>query len=205
MQVKSNQIPDISGVAYNFFEKLSSSYLKSDLTGFKMDPKILSSKDIDDQIEVAEKKDLWTCRYTAYSVLDKNMQSAWCEGVKGPGIGEVIIAPFDKTKSRFKIFSGYGKNKKTFEENNRIKSAKITLVYSKQPFMYSTSEDSNTGKLDTIFSKVINLKDVFGFQTVPLDLVKFKAGNWTQLYVAIEILDVYKGTKYDDTCITEIE
>lgn len=103
----------------------------------------------------------------------------WASG-NGKGIGEVIsIKEFEnKNPSVIKLLNGYqDKNHPDYyEKNSRVKKIKIT----------------NT---DTKKSKIINVKDTKKEQVFKIsDLGK---GS----YFDIEILEVYKGTKYEDLCI----
>jgi hypothetical protein len=50
---------------------------------------------------------------------------------------------------------------------------------------------------------VVDLKDAYNYQTVEIGEIKLKPGKNTA--IRFEILDVYKGRKYSDTAITEIE
>ena len=107
----------------------------------------------------------------------------WVEGVKGPGIGESI--EFDMPPSRWGwdiyILNGYVDVFKPhlFRENNRIKKARI---------------ETDTGE-----SFIVEFNDCVEFKKIEL--------SWKvdPKKVKITILEVYKGTKYDDTCITSID
>ena len=58
------------------------------------------------------------------------------------------------------------------------------------------------GMLSPWFFGILHLKDSFTFQSVKIPLVKFKAGKITR--IKFEILDIYRGSKYRDTAITEL-
>lgn len=59
---------------------------------------------------------------------------------------------------------------------------------------------------------IINLKDVNNYQTIKIPDYKvetyvhkaFDSKIEYAYFLGIEILDVYKGTKWDDTCISEL-
>ena len=59
----------------------------------------------------------WSCQYSAESALrpvsslDATPKGSWVEGVKGDGIGEVLIVPINGPMI---IWSGFSKNKKLF-------------------------------------------------------------------------------------------
>jgi hypothetical protein len=82
--------------------------------------------------------------------------------------------------SGIRIINGYVKSRDTYNMNNRIKKAEIIL--SDGTSFIFTLED-----------------DTMDFQT--LDFGK----EITTRYITIKILEVYKGSKFNDTCISEIE
>lgn len=68
--------------------------------------------------------------YEAAQVLDKNLQTAWIEGVPGPGLGEWIRCDFDREVklNRITLTPGYFKNPSIWKQNNRLAAA--TLYFS---------------------------------------------------------------------------
>jgi len=156
------------------------------------------------------------CDYFPEKVIDGDIRTAWVEAEeeyndkeetpdsgKGPypgeGLGEwVKIAnttavnfesvfvgkSFDYLKpmklSGIRLINGYAKSKEIYAANNRVKKAEVIL------------HDGT--------SFVFDLKDnTMGFQT--LDFCR----EVTTKSITIKILDVYKGNKYNDTCISEVE
>ncbi len=118
-----------------------------------------------------------------YSVnnLDKTvLDSPWVEGVKGNGIGEGftinnnrnIVYPY------LLLMNGYISYNKPYlyKQNNRIKKIKVTGVKS--------------GKF-----KILDVLDTPHPQTVDISFITGPED------IRVEIADVYKGTKYDDTCL----
>ena len=66
----------------------------------------------------------WTCTYTVGKITDNDPKTAWVEGVKGYGTGEVIIVPcLDLTKP-VKIWAGYGKSEAVYSTNSRPKKVR---------------------------------------------------------------------------------
>lgn len=129
--------------------------------------------------------------YSANNIDDSNLNTAWVEGKPDYGIGEkvkVTIQPNIKEKyslklSGFRIANGYVKDKKTWQANSRVKALKMYI----------------NGKLKAI----IELKDCYGFQNVSFNevVIPKKSG----ITVELEIVDVYKGSKFQDTAISEIQ
>lgn len=113
-------------------------------------------------------------------VNDQNPATAWTEDADGSGIGESLTITFNDTYhvSGMKIEGGYFKSNSLYIKNNRLKD--FTLTYS------DGSED------------VYTLDDKMEEQTIRFDNpVNTKS-------VKLTIDSVYKGTQYDDTCISEI-
>jgi hypothetical protein len=119
--------------------------------------------------------------YTANFINDFNMETAWTEGVDGDGINEWVEIKLhwpDKVNGII-IENGYKKTKELYYENNRPKTIEIEL----------------TG----YESFIVELEDEFT-ESYYLELPKV----YDAIGVKITILDVYKGSKYKDTCISEI-
>jgi tetratricopeptide (TPR) repeat protein len=104
--------------------------------------------------------------------------AAWCEGVVGDGAGQSIVMHVDGGGSfrRFWIGGGYTRTDKTFRENNRPRHVRLTS--------------------DLGLNVVMELPDGKESLTVEVPL------PWMQRWLKLEIVDVYPGTKYQDTCIS---
>jgi hypothetical protein len=145
--------------------------------------------------------------------------TAWCEGVKGYGIGEWVNMSI-RTKSYYEqknddicfvelmIVNGYAKDAVTWKNNSRVKTLRLYVGdthwcdllldddIKPQIFQLKENDMIYPAKLGKpipekgAFSKPLNndAPEITIFQT---DL-KF------------EIIEVYPGDKYDDTCITGI-
>ncbi len=140
--------------------------------------------------------------YVPFKSVDGKTDTAWVEGVPGPGIGQWIQfdfqyplnRPLNRTNPyphnspayykqmeivyRIGIINGCAKNKEIYYANNRVKRLQLS---------FSEGE-----------KRTVDLKDgVLGFQI-------FKTGRIPSKWVKMTIEDVYKGSKYDDTCISEV-
>lgn len=117
-------------------------------------------------------------RYGPANLFDGDRGTAWCEGVSGNGIGQTITiyitngVPFD----RLLMWNGYQKNGTTFTRNARPK--KIAVKSQIEPKRTFTLPDT---------TKQLNLK----LKTMT-----------ERSKIVIEILEVYPGTHYQDTCIS---
>ena len=129
--------------------------------------------------------------YNEKNLYDYNDFTPWVEGVKGYGIGEKVTFTLEDVSAGFtgiSITNGYSKNQTAWKNNSRVKKLKLS-VDGREKF-------------------ILNLKDQMGEQVfqfgddVVLNVVD---GDFQEVFtVTIEILDVYKGIKYDDTAISEV-
>ncbi len=133
-------------------------------------------------------------KYSASNSHDLSYRTAWIEGVPGYGIGEYLIYYFPPQNPRITtiiVVNGYVKSEKSWRENSRVKKLKMYL--DNKPFAILNLADS---RQEQSFS--------FG----PIGYVE--RADWTKLCLKpwwtmkFEIMEVYKGEKYDDTAITEI-
>jgi hypothetical protein len=123
--------------------------------------------------------------YHAWSVIDGRLDSPWTEGVAGPGIDEWVMLTFPGKIEVWAIGldAGYDRDADLFRANNRIKRA--LLVF------------SNGEQVE------VTLSDKQGMQTTVL--ARAPGPSIETTYVKIVIKEVYPGTRYDDTCLGEIE
>lgn len=132
--------------------------------------------------------------YKPENAHDLNYKTAWVEGVLGYGIGEYLVYSFGAGSPRITdiiVVNGYVKSAKAWKENSRVK--KLKLYINNKPFA------------------ILKLKDIRGAQLFKFDPIggtsvkdweKIKLlPDWTMKF---EIIEVYKGDKYDDVVISEI-
>ena len=141
-----------------------------------------------------------TSVYSAINLIDGNYATPWVEGASDFGKNQKIKLNLFGNPSKFSasnyetvthlyLLNGFRKNEKTYYENNRIKTLRLWV----------NGKDCGTVELKDRPFKVINDFN-FAYEADLLNnerLTKVKS-------IEIEILDVYKGTKYNDTCISEI-
>ena len=127
-----------------------------------------------------------TNNYSAKCANNLSYKTAWVEGKSDEGIGEFIEYYFDYKSPRITsviISNGYQKSESTWKNNNRVKSLK--LYVNRKEYGVLKLSDTKTDQ-------------------------EFKTGTLGQnpdksdLVLRFEILEVYKGDKYNDTAITEI-
>lgn len=130
--------------------------------------------------------------YRDFSAIDGSLSTPWTEGVDGPGTGEWIMLTFPGTIEvhALGIDVGYDHDpgdpmhdEELFTANNRLKSA--TVIF------------SNGEQVELDFS------DTRGVQQIPLARAPGPPIETTTVKVVID--DVYPGTRFDDTCLAEVE
>lgn len=132
--------------------------------------------------------------YKASNCHDLSYKTPWIEGADGDGIGESITYSFLATNPRITkiiITNGFVLSEDTWRENSRVKTLKLFL---------------NDKEFALLHLKDITNDQVFKFDPIGNgereDWDKLQAlPNWT---LRFEIVEVYKGTLYSDTAITEI-
>lgn len=118
--------------------------------------------------------------YGPDNLFDFSDSSAWCEGARGPGIGEMVSLRIDNGGPfrRFLIENGYGKSNDTFTRNARPRTIEIR---------------TNTG---IRFQHVLEDKS--------FEQMVFLPEPDTYKTLQIRVIDVYPGTRYQDLCISTI-
>ena len=118
--------------------------------------------------------------YSPGMMFDGTRETAWVEGDKADGVGESLTLHFgrERTLAGFEIVNGYDKDQRTWTNNSRVKMLEATADNS--PHMS------------------IELRDVRGPSRVD-----FNPPLKTS-YLALQISEIYPGTKYRDTAISEL-
>lgn len=103
----------------------------------------------------------------------------WVEGAKGNGINETISIEFNNPVYSFSILNGYAdvQNMKLFKENSRVKKLKVEDLTNKLEYTMAFE--------DKVYFNYLELSK-------PSNSIK------------LTILEVYEGTKYQDTCISAL-
>lgn len=124
--------------------------------------------------------------YKADNANDLNYYTAWVEGKADEGVGEFLEYYFKNNSPRVTkiiIANGYMKSNRAWKNNNRVKKLKLYV----------------NGKVWGI----LNLEDSKTDQVFEIGTLGHNK-NGTDLILKFELLDVYKGNKFNDTAITEI-
>ncbi|MDL2214586.1 hypothetical protein LJC00_00160 [Dysgonomonas sp. OttesenSCG-928-M03] len=135
-----------------------------------------------------------SANYDVRNLLDSDLNTAWVAGKKNSGIGESIELEISNrfNVSGIVLTNGYTKSQKSYTDNNRIK--KLRLEIDKE---YGSTEID----LEDRAYQHIDLNNFMALSDIVLDTGDGALGVSK---IKITILDVYKGTTYDDTCISEL-
>lgn len=120
--------------------------------------------------------------YYADNLIDSDNNTLWAEGVDGSGIGEIIRLDCSNLTqiNVLKIKNGATIDEDTYYNNNRVKEMIVEF---------------SDGTAYTL-----NLDDAcLDYQTFEFEKIVYTES------ISFVIEDVYYGSKYDDTCITDIE
>ena len=138
--------------------------------------------------------------YSASSAVDGDLATTWAEGVQGPGIGERIAFSLPAGTHIVRVAPGYG-TEAGFWKNNRVRRAKLSV--------FSGTQEWDTGwgfvsLRDEIITREFVFDEVLALQDLQLGTTLEPKGR-EQFFGVLEVLEVYKGTAYDDTCVAEIQ
>jgi hypothetical protein len=153
------------------------------LCGFR--PQSDQSSYVDTKITASSELKENDINYRADNLFNKGNLAPWVEGVSGDGIGQAIRIEF-KTPLVFGLNGIYISNgfidynrPYLYEYNNRIKKIRVSYIgYNEY--------------------KEFEIEDIPNFQYIHLDM------NYKPNIVLIEIVEVYKGSRWEDTCINNI-
>lgn len=120
--------------------------------------------------------------YHVREIMDNDLKTAWVEGKPDDGVGEWVEFTFDPEiiLERISLINGYTRSETLYQANNRVK--KIRISFDDGTYIDQELKD---GELKP--------------QTITLPEPK-------QIRILrLTILETYKGSKYNDTCISEIK
>ena len=161
-------------------------------------------------------------RYGVINIVDGNYTTAWVEGVDGVGVGEAVYISASEKSNTLSIHAGFGKTNDLYQKNARVKKIRLTYLVGVNPSGFVTEVSTVFFAKPVSEQFFIDLTDVDSLQTFALpfnsnelqaakDEVKRKYLDQFDepiyqlaVILRLEIAEVYKGTKYDDTCISEL-
>jgi len=123
---------------------------------------------------------------------------------------------------KINIFQGYGKSKALYYQNARPEKLHISFYYGLLPEGYYSESETVYKMADLHKTFDIRLKDKYGIQTfsIPVKIEefqyleqkvkdlykrkKFPEAVQSGFFISISLDEIYKGTKYQDVCISEL-
>lgn len=139
--------------------------------------------EIDGADALAELANSGSLTYRAQNMLDGKLDTCWAYPQnENPGATASLFIQNDVefTTRGISFTPGYAKSDTLYTANNRIKQVEIML---------------STGEIFTAHIDAFESKDAW--TTIWFD------GLYTVSWIRMRVLDVYPGTHYDDTCISE--
>lgn len=126
--------------------------------------------------------------------------TAWCEGVKGHGIHEILLIPI-QSGVPLEIWAGFGKSPTLFAANSRPKN--ITLSVLEATMVAADPVPSEiVGQTKLLSSMDHTLLDFDGYQILPVP--KVEVASNARLFLALTIRTVYPGSQFEDTCVSDV-
>lgn len=152
-------------------------------------------------------------KYGSVNLGDSDPSTCWAEGADNDGSGEYILTIIPKDIVKIRIRNGYQKNETIYKANNRPKNIEFSVCALYELGGYVTETHTGFCISEPLFTSTAILEDRFGYQDVNLTI------DWPAVYknlstdknfdkdrfiLKIKIIDVYKGNKWNDACISDI-
>ncbi len=152
-------------------------------------------------------------KYGATNLGDTDPATCWAEGSESDGSSEFIRFTMPENTITLRIRNGYQKNETIFYANNRPKNIEFELFACYEPTGYVTESHNGFFTSVLLATTSTTLDDKLGYQDVKLDI------DWPEIHeelshdrtfekdrfvLKIKIIDVYKGNKWNDACISDI-
>lgn len=165
-------------------------------------------------------------KYGISNLFDNDIKTCWVEGVASDGSGSMDdkidvccdqwrVLPFDSCAemfivnfpfpprdiriSKIRIYNGYGKSEAFWKANNRIKRFGLDIYGYNGEIIHNDYTDNYSYKFQVM------LKDTGWNEIIFKDYLKDRDNISYISRMRFYILETYRGTKYNDTCISEIE
>jgi hypothetical protein len=127
-----------------------------------------------------------TINYSAQSLHDSDIRTAWIESKDDYGIGESVsffFKPNSPRVTQILIWNGYQKSPELYEKNSRPKMLELHI--------------------NGIPQYRLQLEDTRALQTFSIDPIRSEEEG-VDLELKLKIIEVYQGSKWKDTAISEI-
>lgn len=165
--------------------------------------------------------------YGAHTLFDGSRYTGWSEGVPGHGVGEALWIRIPHGTDTLLIINGFARSESLFRRNNRVQTAEVTLHHGFLPEGMVTEVGPVYVVEPLDRSLILRFQDHSELQEIRLPLgwedVPVIQSYWRQLYdrlaavrglpprmqdhaffLRLEIREIYRGSEWDDTCLTEL-
>jgi hypothetical protein len=136
--------------------------------------------------------------YGPAMALDGKIETAWAEGAAGPGVGEVLLFPVPRGTKLLGVLPGFGVDG-TFQRNHRLKEAILRVLV-----VESVDVMPEETIVRTALEQTLSFADEMRLQQFPLDAAGLAERPWEYLIGVLEIRAVFRGSRYEDTCVAEV-
>lgn len=154
-----------------------------------------------------------TGSYDAGRVLDSKLDTAWCEGASGLGVGQTLRLDFEAPLllDAIAIYGGYLKSPEVLEKNGRVRAVEVrTSAGTRQTVRLADPAvpmafDPSLGP-----DRAIDPAEWFtriGKATEPWVRLARRPGEServTASWVELELQAIWPGSAYEDSCISEV-
>ncbi|MFP4153476.1 MAG: NADase-type glycan-binding domain-containing protein [Alkalispirochaeta sp.] len=162
--------------------------------------------------------------YGMQTLFDDDISTGWSEGVDGPGIGEVLWIDLPEGSDTLQIRNGFARTPRLFRMNNRVAELHLSLWEGVLPDGMVSETTAIYVMAPVTGSEVVHLDDTRELQEVTLPALPPEARpsppegykafaeaeglppniHEIRRFLRLEIAAVYPGSRWDDTCLTEI-
>lgn len=143
--------------------------------------------------------------YSSDNLRDKNCKTAWVEAKPDFGKNERIKIKCSGTITQLLVVNGFRKSEKNYYENNRVRKIALYVDGTKLGEMTLPDRPYHLVDMSNILDDgdLLNLNPDF-FTKNNSKVMSSACAFYPKENIEIEILEVYTGTKYNDTCISDI-
>ncbi|MBI9052737.1 MAG: hypothetical protein JEY96_02905 [Bacteroidales bacterium] len=152
-------------------------------------------------------------KYGSTNIADNDPTTCWAEGAESDGSNEFIWLTIPSGTKTLRIRNGYQKSESIYFANNRPRNIELQLFACYDPEGYVTESHNGFFISEKLLNIQAALEDKLGYQDLKINF------NWGEIeeslshdrtfakdlfILKIKIVDVYKGNKWNDACISDI-
>lgn len=167
-----------------------------------------------------------TGSYGMHNLFDSDPATGWSEGVEGSGLGEYLWLQIDAASDTIAVVNGFARSERLYYANNRVREIAVSLWGGYQPAGMVSEIGPAYIIRDLGMTQRIELADTAERREYQLKLDPARARQQLQqelpavttyagkvgmppveetaLLMRLEIVSVYAGEVWDDTCLSEL-